>query len=531
MRARFRLALLFMTLCLPARADLPSWDDPEWYAAPPNPLNLEMTPDIPRGVQSTIGPAGGTFSTTGANGDVYALTIPAGALFTDTTISIIPVAQAEGLPEGAGPFSGVILQPNGLELAKTGWLEITPVTPIPPEKLALWGFYGTGQDARGEVNWPGAGDRIVIPLDHFSGAGVSTSDRIDLQLDKWRQTALEDRITSQIAQALREYQAEVKANPDADQSETTRRTASLIDRNSRTLKRGYDQILNSPAAGCKDIERMVGAILGLERERQLLGIRDELVSREWLAGLFDRYWTVCLPSELDICLKTGDLQELALFAVKFERQRQLLLVAGESAVDWSQVEAQVRAALERCGRFKLDITASGQWRDPSGVNGTLSFRVEVPMRLTFTAPTGFAHLIEGEAPASAINATFVDSQCWKPDSFRNGKPMLARVHTYEFRQNIHLPGKLELRATAPEIIAQLSCVGDKMSHNIEAPMSPMLWAVAHQKDLNGEVFKLAKFKAGDHPNLWEMEWTDQGSGDGISLAQDTTKLKFIHIAQ
>jgi hypothetical protein len=87
-----------------------------------------MTPDMGRGVQSTIGPAGGTFSATGANGDIYSLTIPEGALFTDTTIAVIPVASARGLPEGAGPVSGVVLQPEGLALARTGWLEIT----LPP---------------------------------------------------------------------------------------------------------------------------------------------------------------------------------------------------------------------------------------------------------------------------------------------------------------------------------------------------------------------------------------------------------------
>lgn len=108
---------------------------------PPNPLNLTMTPDVYCGLASTIGPAAGTFSSKGANGDFFTLTIPEGALFTDSRISILPMATAKGLHQGAGPFPGVVLLPVGPELAKTGWPKITPSTPIPPENRALWGFY------------------------------------------------------------------------------------------------------------------------------------------------------------------------------------------------------------------------------------------------------------------------------------------------------------------------------------------------------------------------------------------------------
>ena len=153
------------------------------------------------------------------------------------------------------------------------------------------------------------------------------------------------------------------------------------------------------------------------------------------------------------------------------------------------------------------------------------------MRLTFTQPDGFAHLIEGEAPATGVNVTFFDDQCWRLEGFVNGRLMLARVSTYEFAaDDSHVPLKLELRATAPEILADLSCQGDRMSHRIQAPMSPMVWAVAHQRDRNGEVFRLARFQAKAHPVLWEMDWVDQGADDGIQ-ASDQTRLTFIHIAQ
>jgi hypothetical protein len=165
------------------------------------------------------------------------------------------------------------------------------------------------------------------------------------------------------------------------------------------------------------------------------------------------------------------------------------------------------------------------------VNGRLSFKVAVPLRLTFTDPDGFSYLIEGEAPATDLQVSFTDDKCWRLEGPINGKGMLARVTTYEFRHDSsHRPLRLELRATAPEIIADLSCQGDKMNHRIQAPMSPMVWAVAHQRDRTGEVFELARFQPGQHPVLWEMDWTGEGVEDGLQ-ASDSTRLRPIHIAQ
>jgi hypothetical protein len=300
----------------------------------------------------------------------------------------------------------------------------------------------------------------------------------------------------------------------------------------RVLQHGWRMIASRPAATCDDLKGVAESVLALERQGQLLGVADDESVRADLAGLFDRYWSVCFPDEVQVCLRTGDLRVLVEFALSFERQRQLLGM-GEEVPDPTagQRQADLRAALERCGRYRLEITTQGQYRDPSGIHGQVSFRVDVPMRLTFTAPNGFNYLIEGEAPASGVNVTFFDSQCWRFEGFVNARPMLARVSTYEFRHDdSHAPLRLELRATAPEILADLSCHGDRMSHRIQASMSPMLWAVAHQRDLNGEVFRLARFQARAHPVLWEMDWVDQGADDSIQ-AIDQTRLKLIHIAQ
>ncbi|MCX7645321.1 MAG: hypothetical protein N2Z62_08515 [Rhodobacteraceae bacterium] len=190
-------------------------------------------------------------------------------------------------------------------------------------------------------------------------------------------------------------------------------------------------------------------------------------------------------------------------------------------------EGELRAAMERCGRFKPEVEASGQWRDPSDVTGQLAFRAEVPLRPTFLAPQGFEHLIEGEAPATGVAVPLEDAPCWRFQGHLNGQAMLARITPYEFgTDEAHQPLNLELRATAPEILADIECDG----YRTQPPMSPMVWAVVHRADRKDEVFGLARFQPARHPVLFELEWQGEDSEDGLT-ASDTTRLRLVHIAQ
>jgi hypothetical protein len=76
-----------------------------------------------RASSAMISEAGGLVSATATNGTAYTLSIPAGAVLTDTLITITPIATTV-------PFSGasiaVRLQPGGLRLLRPAILEITP---------------------------------------------------------------------------------------------------------------------------------------------------------------------------------------------------------------------------------------------------------------------------------------------------------------------------------------------------------------------------------------------------------------------
>jgi TolB protein len=120
---------------------------------------------------TTIGPAGGTLSATGANGATYSLAIPAGALTKDTEVGLYPVAKVLGLPGGVSLSVGVQFSPDGLHLGLPATLTIG--LPSGTDAARLVGLAWAG-DARDAHLYPArdAGQTLTLSVFHFSGAGA-----------------------------------------------------------------------------------------------------------------------------------------------------------------------------------------------------------------------------------------------------------------------------------------------------------------------------------------------------------------------
>jgi|GEM_PF-6781654 len=130
-----------------------------------------VTVDEPRAATKTLPLEGGTLEATGADGTVYSLTIPPGALLLETTITMTPIVAISGgdLPEGA--LFGVDLQPSGLRLYEFAELRIAPPAPSSAASLAGFSYEGDGDDLH---RYPAALDagQILLHVIHFSGAGA-----------------------------------------------------------------------------------------------------------------------------------------------------------------------------------------------------------------------------------------------------------------------------------------------------------------------------------------------------------------------
>ena len=121
---------LFLLCLWPIAAFAEETDD--FYTAPAKPLNLTLALEDDSAETAILGPDGGKLKLKNAAGDSFVLTFPEGALLTDTRITATPIATTSGLPEGTGAITGLVLKPDGLELAATATLEITPKASIPP---------------------------------------------------------------------------------------------------------------------------------------------------------------------------------------------------------------------------------------------------------------------------------------------------------------------------------------------------------------------------------------------------------------
>ncbi len=136
--------------------------------ASPKPLTAKATPDAARGATATIGAAGGTLQATGADGTVYSLSIAAGALPTDTALTLTPLASIAGAPFAHA--QGVQIGPDGLHPLIVPTLTVTPKASVPAAKRAVFAFDGAGGELHLHPASTVAGG-FALPVPRLGGYG------------------------------------------------------------------------------------------------------------------------------------------------------------------------------------------------------------------------------------------------------------------------------------------------------------------------------------------------------------------------
>ena len=131
-----------------------------------------VTVDAVRAVTRTVPTWGSTLTASGADGTVYSLKIPSGALLEDTAITMTPIVSIAGGDLPSPSMFGVDLQPSGLRMYEFAELSITPPQLDPAANVAGFSYEGEGDDLH---RYPAAldGGRIVLHVIHFSGAGAN----------------------------------------------------------------------------------------------------------------------------------------------------------------------------------------------------------------------------------------------------------------------------------------------------------------------------------------------------------------------
>lgn len=147
---------------------------PDGLVAPTGPLEpapAKVHVDQAHGVDLTFDAAGGTASTTAADGTVYKLVAPKGAVRASTTIRLDPFTSIDGLPFAGGLAAGFHLSPAGLAFAKPIEVDVTLGAGVKTDDLT--GFCYEGDDVDLHL-CPilVSGQTLTFHLAHFSGGGA-----------------------------------------------------------------------------------------------------------------------------------------------------------------------------------------------------------------------------------------------------------------------------------------------------------------------------------------------------------------------
>ncbi len=306
----------------------------------PKVLNVSLSLDSTHSASVVVGKAGGTVTAHEADGSALTLSVPAGALASDTTISLTPIDSLRGLPKGLKLGGGVQFGPEGLAL----------------EHPATVSFVG-GAGAKG-IAWFAAGkalsrypstrsgSTVTMRVTHFSGVGAVTG-------------------------------------PASAYSSIPAAIAALKVRYTSTVRPLLQQAVTNDA--------VVGAALnqafGLLREVELLGLGSDFTEeRDEIFDFLPRILQHALDAASQKCAN-HDLTQLTQLTT-IERTAQLLGIelTGGSAVE----------RILRCARFELDYDSH------TGVRVTGAF-ADSHVRATIQlAPSDDLSHITGQATLELI---------------------------------------------------------------------------------------------------------------------------------
>ena len=129
---------------------------------------VSVSEDASAAAEALIGPDGGSITAKAADGTTFVLTIPQGALPSETTVSAVP-ATLEGVDF---PTYTVMFGPAGTRFTDWVSLAITPPSEIPVQDQFMYQLNDDATEFGAAFQDPGS-KTPTIRLDHFSGYGLA----------------------------------------------------------------------------------------------------------------------------------------------------------------------------------------------------------------------------------------------------------------------------------------------------------------------------------------------------------------------
>ncbi|MBL9139117.1 MAG: hypothetical protein JNK85_24835 [Verrucomicrobiales bacterium] len=244
---------------------------------------------------------------------VYTLSFPTGAVSEPTLVQLAALESVAGLPNAAGLMAGARIEPAGLVTLAPGFLQVDFPKAIQAKQVSSFGFDQDGSHLHlvpdVVVSNPGTNRvRIVVSQLRSYGCGVFTLAELQAQaatVAPLRAGGARPALHNDLAGCY----------PDEEED-------------ARDLQRGLEDRI-------RPRQQAAAAILGEERQKQLLGVAGEedgsAALRRVMADAEDFYTTEIqsrIPQALEKC---ATARTLIPWSLGFERQRQLLGSGGDGS--------------------------------------------------------------------------------------------------------------------------------------------------------------------------------------------------------
>lgn len=364
-----------------------------------NPLTAEVEADEARAVSKEVTVDGGTLRATAADGTTFTLTIPEGALYGPTVITLTPLSSFS-VAELDGESHGVQIEPDGLPLLGSPTLEITPPKGEAWPDTALVPLAITGSDRHVSLALvdPGA-PSLAFALTHFS-------DYVSLLRDKGLDATLSEgdirsRFGGDAEERLQSAVAERLAQQHAGKA--------LSELGVEDLFREYEKLVMKPRVdaagqGCAVGRLALRTLLGVSRQKQLLGLDEDPFSE--MGPLLEVAAPVCVAEEYELCRDQHIITRILPAFFSFARQSQLLGLGTEIAgtkipPDWL---FQAEESVKKCLKFELHLDSNVLYSsevNKMSMNETVTAVVPIDLKATIAELPADA-LPPGAAPLGAL---------------------------------------------------------------------------------------------------------------------------------
>lgn len=368
---------------------------------------VQAVADASRAVSERIPTTGGTLAANGADGSVFTLDIPAGALLSAQDVTLTPLSSIQGLPLSGGLAAAVQIEPEGLLLYEAATLTLEPAAAVARAQEITFSVQGAGAEFFLNPPLPVAG-AIRVPVLHFSGYGVGRGTQADLDAQALRLPTLAvDRLAQKVAARVLPQVRSGAFGASAALVEAPRTAAAATSCGPglaadflADYRGNIVSLLPEVVSDCEKLRWRTPQLRGFIELAQIMGCSNELsreigTIREFLLSGQVR----CYNEAFTKCVSNRDPAQVA----EIVRWRQELIRDGNAGkVDPGK--------LERCVRFELAFESTiGSRSDPLpegvqwGSESHLRTQRDIPIR--FSEVDGF----KGSGQLAYLSAKFTGS--------------------------------------------------------------------------------------------------------------------------